>query len=141
MFGKRWKDVLGMNARTLDYVSRANPSQAIRLANNKLETKRTLQKAGLTTPRLFAVIKSRSELKRFRWTKLPSSFVLKPNQSSGGGASLPGSENDIFASGLNIGNIAPGWASQGTLVLRFQASGGGTGGNIRSRKAFCSAAE
>lgn len=77
--------VLSLNARALEYTTHANIRSAIRLANDKLATKRLLQKAGIPTPRLFAVMDSRSELKRFRWTKLPSSFVIKPNSSSGGG--------------------------------------------------------
>lgn len=80
-----WKDVLGMNARTLEYTAKINSSQALRLAKNKLATKRILQKAGLNTPRLYSVIRNRTELQRFRWTKLPASFVLKPNSSFGGG--------------------------------------------------------
>ncbi|MEX0649579.1 MAG: sugar-transfer associated ATP-grasp domain-containing protein [Candidatus Andersenbacteria bacterium] len=82
---KQWKNVLGMNARMLEYIAKVNSSEAIRLANNKLKTKKVLQKAGLATPRLFGVIRTREELKKFRWTKLPGSFVLKPNSSSGGG--------------------------------------------------------
>ncbi len=74
-----------MNARMLQYIVKANPKAAIRLANNKLQTKKALQKAGIATPRLFGIIRDRSELKNFRWTKLPSSFVVKPNASSGGG--------------------------------------------------------
>lgn len=78
-------EVLSLNARALQYTTGANVRQAIRLANNKLGTKRLLQKAGIPTPRLFATINSHAELKHFRWTKLPASFVLKPNSSSGGG--------------------------------------------------------
>lgn len=74
-----------MNARTLEYIGKHNSQAGTRLANNKLATKRALQKAGLATPRLFAIIRNRSELKSFRYTKLPSSFVLKPNSASGGG--------------------------------------------------------
>lgn len=74
-----------MNARMLEYIRKHNSREATRLANHKLATKKTLQKNGLATPRLFATVRSRSELKKFRWTKLPSSFVLKPNASSGGG--------------------------------------------------------
>lgn len=74
-----------MNSRMLEYIQKSNSREAVRLANNKLATKKALQKAGLPTPRLFATIHNRSELKKFRWTKLPSSFVLKPNSSSGGG--------------------------------------------------------
>lgn len=78
-------DVLGLNARSLNYTKRVNTRSAIRVANNKLATKQTLQKAGIPTPRLFAKIRTRAELKRFRWTRLPSSFALKPNNASGGG--------------------------------------------------------
>lgn len=80
-----WGNILGMNSRMVDYIRKANPAASIRLANNKLATKKQLQKAGLATPRLFSIIKNRTELKNFRWTRLPSSFVLKPNSSSGGG--------------------------------------------------------
>lgn len=78
-------EVLSLNARALQYTTGTNVRQAIRLANNKLATKRLLQKAGLPTPRLIATVKSHTDLKHFRWTKLPASFVLKPNSSSGGG--------------------------------------------------------
>ncbi len=85
MMNKRWKDILGMNARMLDYIIKSNSQESIRIANNKLATKKALQKAGLATPRLFAVIKNKTDLTKFRWTKLPPSFVLKPTSSSGGG--------------------------------------------------------
>lgn len=82
---KQWKDILGMNARMIDYIAKVNSRESIRIANNKLATKKALQKNGIATPRLFAVVRNRVELKNFRWTKLPSSFVLKPTSSSGGG--------------------------------------------------------
>lgn len=81
---KQWREVLGMNARTLEYIKRVNSAKASRIANRKLSTKRVLQQAGIATPRTFGIIHNRSELKRFRWTKLPASFVLKPNSTSGG---------------------------------------------------------
>lgn len=85
VWNKYFTEVLGLNARTVQYIRRVNSDAAIRLANNKLGTKRTLQKAAVPTPRLFDTITSREDLRRFRWTKLPPSFVLKPNSSSGGG--------------------------------------------------------
>jgi alpha-L-glutamate ligase-like protein len=81
---KQWKDILGMNARMIDYIVKANSPESIRIANNKLATKKALQKSGIATPRLFGIIRNRAELKNFRWTKLPPSFVLKPTSSSGG---------------------------------------------------------
>ncbi len=85
LLNPRWKDVLGMNARMLKYIRKVNSPESIRIANNKLATKRVLQKAGLPTPRMYATIQNRNELKKFNWTKLPASFVLKPAASSGGG--------------------------------------------------------
>lgn len=85
LFRNKGGQLLGQNARALLYTERANASQYIKLAKNKLATKRALQKVGLPTPRLFAVIRSRQELKRFSWTKLPGSYVIKPNSSYGGG--------------------------------------------------------
>jgi len=85
----QFRDVLGLNARTLEYVRRVNSGTASKVANKKLRTKRILQKAGIPTPRLFATITTRGGLQRFRWTKLPSSFVLKPNSASLGVGSTP----------------------------------------------------
>lgn len=84
LLNKEFQDILGLNARSLKY-TRINSGESIRAANNKLVTKRLLQKAGIPTPRLFGVIRSQQDLQKFRWTKLPPSFVLKPNNSSGGG--------------------------------------------------------
>ncbi len=77
--------VLGFNARALKYTLGGNNPHAAAAARNKLVTKRVLQKAGLPTPRLYAAISSRQQLRSFRWTKLPSSFVVKPRSSHGGG--------------------------------------------------------
>lgn len=85
LLSKFGREVLSLNARTLQYINRVNAPEAIRLAHHKLDTKRQLQKAGVPTPRLFATIENRGRLRRFAWTKLPSSFVLKPNSSFGGG--------------------------------------------------------
>ena len=85
LFNRLAGDVLGLNARAIEYTQKARRSTGAKVANNKLATKRMLQKAGIPTPRLFAKITSRQELSRFRWTKLPASFVLKPKGGSGGG--------------------------------------------------------
>jgi len=79
---KQLGEVLGQNARALKYTT--SKSFATATARNKLTTKRLLQRAGIPTPRLYANIGTREELKKFRWTKLPSSFVIKPNAASGG---------------------------------------------------------
>jgi len=76
--------VLGRNGRSLTYANQESTRSAARIANDKRATKRLLQKAGIPTPRLHAAIATRQELRRFRWTKLPASFVLKPRSASGG---------------------------------------------------------
>ena len=82
---KSYSEVLGHNARALYYTDPARAPSAPAVARNKLTAKRLLQRAGLPAPRLYATISSRKELTRFRWTKLPSSFVIKPNAGMGGG--------------------------------------------------------
>lgn len=83
-FLKRSRKLLGHNARSLWYTGPYRIAAA-KIAHDKLATKRVLQRAGLPTPRLYAAVRNRQELARFRWTKLPSSFVLKPRSSYGGG--------------------------------------------------------
>jgi alpha-L-glutamate ligase-like protein len=85
---KQIGEVLGHNARALHYTDYGKPSVSANAARSKLTTKRLLQRAGLPTPRLYSQITSRQELKQFRWTKLPSSFVVKPNKAFGGSGIL-----------------------------------------------------
>ncbi len=77
--------ILGMNARNLVFIRPHNPGRAVKLANNKLATKKCLLEAGLPTAKLFGVINNRKELFTFDWSSLPTSFVLKPNFGLGGG--------------------------------------------------------
>jgi alpha-L-glutamate ligase-like protein len=74
-----------MNARNLVFIRPYNPGRAIKIANNKLATKKKLLKAGLPTAKLYGVIRDRKELFAFDWSKLPSSCVVKPNLGLGGG--------------------------------------------------------
>lgn len=70
--------VLGLNARYLDYIRPYNLSPAIRIADDKVLTKKVLQKAEVPTPELLGVIRNRKELREFDFEALPKSFVLKP---------------------------------------------------------------
>ncbi len=76
--------ILGMNARNLEYIRPNNKRSAVRLADNKLETKRVLSKIGIPVPELYGVIKNRLDLDNFDWEGLLPSFVLKPNMGLGG---------------------------------------------------------
>ena len=73
-----------MNARNLLYIHSANKKKAVAIANDKLESKKVLQAAGIPVADLFALIKNRRDLLTFSWDKLPSSFVLKPSHGLGG---------------------------------------------------------
>ncbi len=75
---------MGMNARNLRYIRIYNLRSAKRLADDKLLCKKVLKKAGLPVPDLLGKISSWEELGEFDFSKLPSSFVLKPNFSFGG---------------------------------------------------------
>ncbi len=82
-----WKNrnkVLGMNSRNLTYVRPHNLKKAIRIADNKLVSKRVLRKGGIPVPKLIAKIKNHEELENFDWERLPYSFALKPNRGLGG---------------------------------------------------------
>jgi alpha-L-glutamate ligase-like protein len=76
--------VLGLNARNHRFTSQYNKSKAKKIANSKLLTKSTLRKVKLPTPRLYRVFRNESEIERFDYSKLPDSFVIKPNRGLGG---------------------------------------------------------
>lgn len=79
-----FREILGMNERNIEYIAKSNPQKAIRIANNKLLTKRVLLKNNIPTAVLYATIHSTRDLEHFNWDLLPESFVIKPNQGSGG---------------------------------------------------------
>jgi len=59
-----------------------------------------------------------------------SSVVWRPNQTISGSQALPSGQNgsEIFTSnGLLLGNIAQGWSTQGSVVIKFSVGGGGGG--------------
>ena len=77
--------ILGMNARNLQYIKKQNPRKAVRLADNKLQTKQFLGERGIPFAETYAVIRSRKQLVNFDFSTLPAkNFVLKPNHGSKG---------------------------------------------------------
>src|SRR3989338_6992789 len=83
-FFARARDILGINARNLEYLVRYNPRKSRRFADDKLYTKHFLQARGVGVARLYASIRSRAQLRAFAPTTLPRSFVIKPNHGYGG---------------------------------------------------------
>lgn len=82
------KNILGINERNLRYLRRYNSRKARKIADDKLLTKRVLKKAGISTPEVYAVIRKHNDLLKFRWDKLPNSFVVKPRSGFGGAGIL-----------------------------------------------------
>src|SRR3989344_7990537 len=78
------RGVLGLNARNHLYLARYNPKPAKRIANSKLLTKSTLRKVKLSVPKLYRVFRRQKETEEFDFTRLPDSFVIKPNRGFGG---------------------------------------------------------
>ncbi len=77
--------ILGMNARNLRFLRPYNRRKAIRIADDKLLTKKVLEQHGIPTQKIYAVVTRARDLQGFRWDRLPSSFVIKPNRGFGGG--------------------------------------------------------
>ncbi len=85
---KNSRKILGMNARYLRYIRPNNRKKAIRIADDKLLSKRVLRKENIPVPKLIAKIVSHEKLEDFNWDKLPNSFALKPNKGLGGAGIL-----------------------------------------------------
>jgi len=83
-FLKKGRQILGMNARNLEFIRPYNLSRAKKLADNKLLSKRFLKRNQIAVSPLIAKIKTSEELESFDWSSLPNSFALKPNRGFGG---------------------------------------------------------
>ncbi len=81
---KNRNKLLGMNARNLRFIRPNNPKKAIRIADDKLVSKKILKKGGIPVPKLIAKIRNYEELDNFNWNNLPESFALKPTRGFGG---------------------------------------------------------
>lgn len=74
-----------MNERNLTYIRSYNKPKAKRIADDKILTKKYLNKAEIPTPKLIKVINSQQELKELDLNSLPNSFVMKPVSGLEGG--------------------------------------------------------
>lgn len=79
----RFSDILGINARSSDYLS-FNKKSARKRADDKLLTKRMLKKAKVPHPKLLGVLESQIDVRNFNWNKLKEGFAVKPVQGFGG---------------------------------------------------------
>lgn len=99
MFFKK-TGIMGINARNLLYLKPFNQEKAIKIADDKLKTKAFLSARGINVPKLYATIKNSTELAKFNFDKIPSSFALKPNLGYGGEGIIPvvSRQKDLFIS-------------------------------------------
>lgn len=81
---KNRNKILGMNARNLRFVRPNNSKKSIRIADDKLLSKKVLKKGGIPVPKLISKITNYEELENFNWNSLPNSFALKPTRGLGG---------------------------------------------------------
>jgi len=75
---KNRSKLLGRNERSLRYIHSYNSRRAIRIADDKILTKKILIKNNVPVSKLVAIIKDERQLESFDWSKLPESFVIKP---------------------------------------------------------------
>jgi len=80
----KYKDILGLNRRNQDYIRPYNPPSAKRIADNKILTKKVLAKENIKTSEVYKLVRNKQQLRFLDWDSLPKSFVIKPNQGTGG---------------------------------------------------------
>ena len=77
--------ILWINARNLSYIKKFNWKKEIRLANDKLATKKFLSERWIPFAKTYEIIKDRKQLFGVDFSKLPAEdFVIKPNRWSKG---------------------------------------------------------
>ncbi len=70
--------MLGRNERQLKYIRQNNLRPAIKIADDKVLTKRILSKHEIPVPQKIGVISNNRQLEKFDFSTLPPSFVIKP---------------------------------------------------------------
>lgn len=79
----RYGEVLGLNARSSDYLV-LNKRSARKKADDKLLTKKMLRKMSVPHPKLMGILESVVDVRNFNWQKLKEGFAVKPVQGFGG---------------------------------------------------------
>lgn len=81
---KKIKEILGLNRRNQEYVRPLNSPSSKRIADNKILTKKVLARENINTPEVYKLVKTKKQLQFLDFESLPNSFVIKPNQGTGG---------------------------------------------------------
>lgn len=76
--------ILGLNSRGVLYTSRYNSRASKKIADSKIATHKIMKKAKVAYPKIYKKFKNPEDVINFDWSKLPSSFALKPSRGLGG---------------------------------------------------------
>jgi len=77
--------ILGMNKRNGDFIAKYNPRAKYPLVDDKLQTKRLAEEAGLAVPKLYGTVKIEKEIPQLvKKLEAYGDFVIKPAHGSGG---------------------------------------------------------
>jgi len=89
LFSLTRKGVIGLNERNLNYINENNPRQLLIRVDNKLETKRMAEAAGIAVPELYGSIANAWEMRSLEdIMRRSESFVIKPAMGSQGNGIL-----------------------------------------------------
>ena len=122
-------DLLGMNARNLDYCFR-NSTRATKVAASKILTKKILVEQSLPTPAIHAIVSQRGRVDKIKWEEFGTRFVIKPEAGLGGNGVLvvrkkiKGKLEWITASGQRVGEEDLRMHVWDILEGRYGGSGG-----------------
>lgn len=78
-------DILGMNARNLMFIHAGNKRSAIRIADDKLLTKKVLRRYDIPVQPTYAVLRTSREIKEIDLGQSRLPMVIKPAHGLGGG--------------------------------------------------------
>ncbi len=78
------KDILGLNARNLQYVMRYNSLSQRKFSRDKIFSKHFLESRGISVAKLYHHVVNHRQLTSDFFSTLPPCFAVKPNQGSGG---------------------------------------------------------
>lgn len=77
--------ILGMNKRNGDFIAKYNSRSKYPLVDDKLETKRLAEEAGVAVPKLYGIVKIEKEIPDLvQQLEQHGDFVIKPAHGSGG---------------------------------------------------------
>jgi alpha-L-glutamate ligase-like protein len=80
---RKYRQFLTKNERNKVYL-RKNSASGKTIADSKFKTKKTIEKAGVSVPKLIIRFKTEQDLVKFRWEDLEGNFVIKPECGYGG---------------------------------------------------------